>query len=116
MVSLQTRYAGDQETLQLTETGPDTGVFEGTIDSLEGSPVVRSGSLESAVGQTITARQYNAYSGGYFQKQAVFGSPSSGASIVFLNLRGQLVTTYSLRAPVRVRITDPGNAGHGPLT
>src|SRR6185369_4962279 len=60
---------GDDEFVPMHETGLDTGIFEGTIDSLEGSPVVRSGILESAVGQTITARQYNPYSGGYFQKR-----------------------------------------------
>ncbi|HEY3567701.1 MAG TPA: Ig-like domain-containing protein [Thermoanaerobaculia bacterium] len=108
--------AGDDEFVRMQETGLNTGIFEGAIDSVEGSPVVNSGSLESAVGQTITAREWNSYSGGYFQKQAVFGNPSSGASIAFLNLRGQAVTAYSLRSLVRVRITDPGQAGNGPLT
>ena len=45
-VSLQTRYAGDQETLQLTETGPDTGVFEGSIPTEFNSGTPGDGRLQ----------------------------------------------------------------------
>jgi VCBS repeat-containing protein len=115
-MDVELTVGGDDEFVMVNETGLDTGIFEGTIDSLEGSPAVRNGILESAVGQTITASLWSAYGSPNVEKQAVFGSPASGASIAFLNLRGQLVTTYSLRAPVNVRITDPGQAGNGPLT
>ena len=49
LVQLRSFYAGDQEDLPLTETGPDTGVFEGSIRlSFNFSAVQGNGELETA--------------------------------------------------------------------
>ncbi|MFY9820238.1 MAG: hypothetical protein WAM82_02580, partial [Thermoanaerobaculia bacterium] len=46
-VQLQTQYAGDQELLTLTETGADTGVFEGSIQLSLVPGIGGNGTLET---------------------------------------------------------------------
>jgi hypothetical protein len=46
-IDLTSRYAGDQESLALTETGPDTGVYEGSIQLDLGSAEPGDGTLQT---------------------------------------------------------------------
>ena len=102
-VQLRSLYAGDQEEAVLTETGPDTSVFEGSIPlSFNFSASPGNGALETAnrgpkfPGERVTA-SYGPYNS---------TAHTVGSRVAFLNLRGQEVTSYSLGATVRVRIED----------
>jgi hypothetical protein len=46
---------GDLETVALAESGPDNGIFQGSIDTSSASPVPGDGVLQTASGETITA-------------------------------------------------------------
>ena len=105
-VQLQSFYTQDQEDLTLTATGPDTGVFEGSIQlafTLPASP--GNGVLETDnqapryLGDQVTAS--------YFSYTAT--ARTVGSRVAFLNLRGQPVASYSLGATVRVRVEDPSH-------
>ena len=103
-VQVRSVLTGDQEDLILTATGQETGVFEGSINlSFNASASQGNGVLE-------TDNQGPEYLGD--QVTASFGPFSAtartvGSRVVFLNLRGQPVTSYSLGATVRVRIEEP---------
>src|SRR5687768_2758935 len=47
-VTLAAVLAGDSETLSLTETGPDTGIFEGSMN-IGRSPALPDGHLQTAI-------------------------------------------------------------------
>lgn len=55
IVMTVTSNTGDSETLQLTETGPSTGVFVGYIQSAGGAPASNNCQLSVAAGNTLTA-------------------------------------------------------------
>lgn len=57
-----TTSGGDRETITLTETGPDTGIFTGQINSVDGNPVTGSGQIECATGESITATYVDTFS------------------------------------------------------
>jgi len=102
-VQLRSLYAGDQEETVLTETGPDTSVFEGSIPlSFNFSASPGNGALETTNrGPKFPGEQVTASYGPYNSTAHTVGS-----RVAFLNLRGQEVTSYSLGATVRVRIED----------
>ncbi|MCP4594574.1 MAG: trypsin-like peptidase domain-containing protein, partial [bacterium] len=53
----------DSETVVLTETGPDTAIFTGTIPTAAGSVLAEDGTLQVAHGQTATATYIDASDG-----------------------------------------------------
>gem|GEM_PF-1652678 len=60
-IQLTTRI-GDRETLVLTETGEHTGIFTGTIETMQGAPVTNSKKIETNADKTEDSRtQYNDY-------------------------------------------------------
>ena len=46
--------SGESETVTLTETGPNTGVFTGSISSLSGTKVIGDSKLQVMPGETVT--------------------------------------------------------------
>ena len=56
LVTVSDPTSGDSETLQLTETGPDTGVFIGYIQTASSSTVLKNGTLSVAESSPITAQ------------------------------------------------------------
>ncbi len=103
LVQLQVFRTGDQETVPLAETGPDTGIFEGTIQlsfSLSGTPgngLLETSNPPSYIGDVVTA------SYGPFSATA----RTVGALVVFIDGFGRETTTFPLGSRVRVRVTDP---------
>ncbi len=109
-VQVSSFLTGDQESLSLTATGPETGVFEGSINlSFSGSASQNNGVLETGnqgpeyLGDQVTA-SYVPYSA---------TARTVGSRVAFLNLRGQPTATYSLGDTVRVRIEDPSRNQSG---
>ncbi len=94
-------YFPDQEFVTLTETGPDTGVFEGAIRTRFASvaapgEVVLDVATIGFQGDELTAR-YGPYSA---------KARMTGARVVFLDAFGRPTSSLALGAPVRVRVTD----------
>jgi VCBS repeat-containing protein len=102
---------GDDEFAILEETGPDTGIFEGSIDSAGGAPSINSNRLESSVGQTITATLGLPYSPVPLQKQAVF----TGGQVTFVDDAGQLTSTVLAGTHARLRVEDHQRSGSAPV-
>jgi hypothetical protein len=102
-IQVQSQYAGDTEPLTLTETGPDTGLFEGAIPMQAGPGSPSNGVLQTSNSGSPEYRQD--------EVTASSGPISATATVVparvaFINLRGQEVSSYSLRSTVGVRVTD----------
>ncbi|MCP4662766.1 MAG: hypothetical protein GY856_45820 [bacterium] len=107
-VEIWTLWSGDSELVTLLETGPDTGVFEATIDldfvPSMGGATPMNGVIETThngapeyQGEQVTARTALTYT-------AVATVIASRVS--FVDLLSQPVSTYALGATVRVRIVD----------
>ena len=119
VVQVHSRNANDQENATLTETGPNTGVFEGSISlhflGYNGNPLPGNGTLETHLSP-----------GGELEETtATFGSASARAENVivqleFVNLRGQAVSSYPLRSAINVRaryaLDDAGYLFSYPVT
>ena len=102
-VALETRYSHDREDLELTETGADTNVFEGSIRLSFNPGLAGNGSLETLgsgypeyLGEEITAR---------FGPNAATAR-TIGSRVVFLDAFGRETAAMPLGALVRVRVTD----------
>ena len=105
MVQIRSLYAGDQEDLPLAETGPDTGVFEGSIllsFNFSGSPGNASLETGNSQGPEYLGEQVTA-SFGPFSATA----RTIGARVVFIDAFGRETTTFPMGSRVRVRVTDP---------
>jgi len=100
-VYIQVEAGSDQLSVDLRETGVDTGVFEGSVATSGGSPVLGNNVLEAAPGQTVQATF------------ADFDNPTSSqasatltaSGVELIDARGNPATFYleSSRAYVRVR-------------
>ena len=116
-VDLSTELSGDLETLNLTETGQDTGIFEGSIDT----SIQPTSQFDGVIQVTenlgvlhefdqITAVHFDAYG----QSSATAGT--LGSQTEFIDLLGNAATTYALGGQATVRVhspnrnTDPGLA------
>src|SRR4051812_34823776 len=100
---VQSLHAGDQETITLTETGPNTGLFEGSIPlRYRYSTSFDDGFLETQPGFGPSASE---------EITAIYGSHSATAHTVlarmsFVGLRDQPVTSYALRSLIRLEVED----------
>lgn len=94
-----TSTLGDKELIQLTETGPSTGVFTGYIQSDALAPVVNNNKLSLGGNQTISVTSTDACNGVSYVAQAsalvdpfgkVFdtttGLPLNGATVTIINV------------------------------
>jgi hypothetical protein len=103
VVQVHSRYADDQENATLTETGPNTGVFEGSIQldfqGFNGTVIPGNGTLETRFSPESEMEETT----------ATFGATSVTARNVlaqleFTNLRGQVVSSYPLRSAINIHV------------
>jgi hypothetical protein len=101
-VEVSAARTGDVETLSLTETGPDTGTFEGAI-RLDLSGAVPNGTLGTGIDiwsypiwDTVTAD----YDG------ATATATTLGSTAEFLDAQGNPATTYAIGATIHLRVRD----------
>jgi hypothetical protein len=102
-IPVQSRFAGDLESVTLTETGEDTDVFEGSVDLTFNPSQPGNGTLETSVGPppAYEAEELTASYGPYEAGARIVGS-----RVVFLDGYGRVTQTFPLGSPVRVRVTD----------
>jgi len=104
-VELRSLQAGDVEPVTLTETGPNTAVFEGSIE-LSNGPAGSDGQLAT---RNSGPPEYRAetvraiYS--YFSSVTATATVS-GARIVFLDAFGRETPSYAAGETLRVRVID----------
>ncbi len=103
LVTLSTALAGDTEFLSLSETGADTGVFEGSLALAQGSLPYRPDVLETAVqaGPPVV-RDTLTVEYGPASDTAVM----AGARIQLLDDRGRIAAGYTHGDPITVRVED----------
>src|SRR5947209_5896839 len=91
--------------LNLNETGPDSGVFEGTIPS----STVDSGLnvIRGAPGLTMQAISPGAFSSSWATASAVF----TGGQVLFVDAQGQGASVYMAGTRAYVRVIDHQRAG-----
>ncbi|HEX2551156.1 MAG TPA: Ig-like domain-containing protein, partial [Nocardioidaceae bacterium] len=105
---LQLQLAGDDEGVVLEETGLDTGIFEGSIDSFGAAPIPNNQRLEGAVGQTVTVLLPIFNTDRYIQARAVFTDGSTGGyRVSFLDASGAVTHSFGEGSRVYVRLEDP---------
>ncbi|MEA2603350.1 MAG: large repetitive protein, partial [Acidobacteriota bacterium] len=107
-VTLQADLSGDQEILQLTETGEDTGLFQGFMDLRTGPGLPGDGRLETtADGPPYRFDTVHAtYTGGGGGAPAMATAQMLGSLTSFIDSYGNEVTSYAAGQPVRVRVED----------
>jgi uncharacterized repeat protein (TIGR01451 family) len=100
LVTVSDSKTGDSETLQLTETGPDTGVFIGYLQTSPAASVPHDGTLSVVGDSSITARYTDIVDGSDSSTSAalvdpfgivfdsVTGQPVDGARVELLNANG----------------------------
>jgi hypothetical protein len=94
---------GDQETVELLETGFDTGVFEGELPTAQGFNWQGDGRLQGSVGLTIEAEH-----GNWNSPHATFATAAfSGSSVLFVDTQGQPATVYLEGSEAYVRVVAP---------
>jgi len=101
-IVLRSRYGNDQENPTLTETGPDTGIFEGSFRLLfNATPASGNGTLETRLSPGYQPDEVTATYGAYsVTAHDVLQKPA------FLDLRGQVTSSYPLRSRINVRVLD----------
>jgi VCBS repeat-containing protein len=100
---LGSAYAGDQETVALSETGADTGVFEGSIPSHYQPGVPGDGTLDTTDSgpPEFRAETVTASVGSYSATAHLVG-----ARVMFIDEFGRPASSFPLGVPVRVRVID----------
>ncbi len=107
LVTLTADGTGDTEILRLTETGPNTGVFAGYIQSSDRPGVPYDGQLEVSAAGTVQARYVDRFDGSDNSTTATLfdpfgiifdsrtGLPVDGAAITLVNAdTGEPATVY----------------------
>lgn len=116
-----TTAGGDSETVALTETGVNTGIFSGSLTTAGGAPEPGNGALEVAPIETVTAAYLDAIDAGLnvnqqrtyalimlrsadlaVTKTASDTAPSEGAFVVFT----LTVTNSGPNAATGIQVTD----------
>jgi len=122
---------GESETLQLTETGPSTGVFVGYIQSASGAPSANDCVLSFSANQTVNARYTDIADPADSVNDAALvdpygivfdstsGAPVNGAAVTLINVATNLpatiygddgVSSYPSTVPSGGSVTDSGGA------
>src|SRR6185436_16700266 len=104
-LTLRTLRSGDVETVTVTETGPDTGVFEGSIPTRVGGGAAGDGVLRTLssgapeyLPEVVSASQLP---GGPEATARVLG-----ARVTFFDAYGRETSTFAAGEAVRVRVVD----------
>jgi hypothetical protein len=109
MISIQIASGGDYEFMNLQETGFDTGVFEGGIQTVSNLSYY-DGQLATGAGDTVTA-----YHGTYFNGEQVTAQARiTGGQVLFVDAAGQPASVVLEGTQTRVRVIDQG-ANHQPF-
>lgn len=105
IVTTLTLPGGESETLQLTESGPSTGVFVGYIQSVSGAPTAHDCMLSFGLNQTVTATYTDAADSTDSANAAALvdplgtlfdsasGAPVNGASVTMIDAATNLPAT-----------------------
>ncbi len=103
-VELSTALGADAESLWLTETGPSTGVFEGSIDMVKAPAQPQDGTLQTAeaAGELDTVQV--AYMTG--TETSTDSAGLIGARVAFVNAAGQAVQSYAVGVRAYVRLEN----------
>ncbi|HEY2295320.1 MAG TPA: hypothetical protein VGM86_31850, partial [Thermoanaerobaculia bacterium] len=105
-VHLQTLDSQDQEDLTLTETGPDTGVFEGSIrlnNALSGTPY--NGILDTGNDYPQSPTHLDEVTATF--AGAVATAHMIGSRVWFIDDYGRITTSFPVGANVGVRVEEP---------
>ncbi|HEX2224842.1 MAG TPA: hypothetical protein VHN15_11610, partial [Thermoanaerobaculia bacterium] len=94
----------EQEGIQLQETGFDTGIFEGAIPSVAGTPIPGNGTLEVDFGLDVEAEFPNLN----FPDPSTARARMVGAAIHFADAQGQPVERFLESSRAYVRVTYRG--------
>jgi len=113
IVQVSSRYKLDVETVTLTETGPDTGVFEGSIPLVytQSNAIHGNGVLETQDSGDIPQPKPE-------EVKAIFDVYSAtaqviGSRIIFIDDFGRETTTFPVGANVGVRLIEPASNNPG---
>jgi len=116
LIAAWVRNYGESEAVTLTETGGDTGIFEGSIQSIQGiDPVQNDGAVEVEPGDTLRVVHYdlNGQTDAVVEPRMVSSLP---VTIELVDGSGQPVAQIFEFHEVRVRATDGAQAGLGALS
>ncbi|MCP4663617.1 MAG: hypothetical protein GY856_50170, partial [bacterium] len=102
-VDVDTRYAADYESVQLTETGADTSVFEGTIDLAFGTGSMSNGTLETS---NSGSPEYLVDDVAATYQGMTAYAKTVGSRAYFLDGYGWQVTSYAIGDRIYVRVID----------
>jgi len=106
LVTLNVSATGDSEVVRLYETGPDTGIFTGYIQTGPGPAVIRNGILSVAVGARVDGSYVDVADGTDTRAASVMvdpygivfdsttGLPVNGVSVMIVNGSGSPATVY----------------------
>ncbi|MEM7350688.1 MAG: hypothetical protein AAF657_07780, partial [Acidobacteriota bacterium] len=106
-VAMSSEVTGDQEFLTLTETGGDTGVFEGSMPTRRGSSQAGDGVLDTS--ENISAPDdrdtlFATYSD--FFGDSIATARTVGSRIAFLDAAGNATDTYATGSTAYLRVED----------
>ncbi len=93
---------GDANSVTLIETGFDTNIYEGGIDTEDGPVTGGDGKLQVAPGQVIEAERLNVHT----PYPTVAQATMSGASVVFIDSQGRPAQVYLEGTRAYVRVSD----------
>ncbi|HEX3131917.1 MAG TPA: hypothetical protein VH394_31555, partial [Thermoanaerobaculia bacterium] len=97
--------SGDAEGVAVTETGYNTGIFEGTVPSrLYPSKIANNGTLEVQDGDRLEARHVWQHSPQLARDSALM----AGSSVLFVNAQNQPVDSYLEASTAYVRLVYAG--------
>ena len=110
-VPLTVSQTGDQESLQLTETGYATGVFEGSMPLSSDSPSSSDNILQALAGDDLEVRHQNYGNGQEIAAQAQV----AGSETLFIDATGQPATAFLQGSRAYLRVID-SDANSNPST
>ncbi|MCP3912893.1 MAG: hypothetical protein GY713_18300, partial [Actinomycetia bacterium] len=106
-VELASEVTGDLESLTLTETGLDTGVFEGSMDTLFGTATSFDGVLDTNEDHQQPFWWdvfFATYTDAYGQSSA--SARAIGSRVAFIDSAGQPASSYATGGTAWVRVED----------
>jgi hypothetical protein len=93
---------GDANSVTLIETGYDTNVYEGSIETEDAAVASGDGKLQLTPGQMIEAERLNQHT----PNATVARATMSGGSVVFIDTEGRPAETFFESTPAYVRVSD----------
>ena len=104
--------SGDNETVTVTETGLDTGIFEVSIDASALVTLQNDGVLTAAAGNTLQME----FEPGQPPRTSSASATVGYAAIDFIDANGNIASAYMEGSTAYLRVTDQSVAGSGTVT